>query len=360
MATYSDTFSGRPAVTLYLDVTESSTNSGANTSVVSWTLRVVGNSASWNNGLGPWSVTVNGVNWSGDWNYDFRSDNTPTIATGSTTVTHLANGSKTISSSASASDSGGSPLGTASVSGSLALTDFSVLPSAPATAPTITRSSDGATITLVSAVASSAVTLTKYEYRWSTNNSTWTTVTPLNTTTITSRTSSPAFTGTTTQVYYFQTRGVSSEGNGAWSPTATSPGVPSAPSSITTTRTARDVTVTVGAPTTNGGSAVTGYFVQYSTNAGSTWSTAQAMTAQSYTYTGLTAGLTYRFRTYATNVTGNSAYTTAPDLFVPAGGKRYDGSAWNSTATAKRFDGSAWVDLTTAKRFDGSTWIDLS
>jgi hypothetical protein len=84
------------------------------------------------------------------------------------------------------------------------------------------------------------------------------------------------------------------------------------------------------------------------------------MSGQTYTYTGLTAGLTYRFRTYAVNATGNSTFTTAADLFVPAGGRRYDGTAWNSTATAKRFDGTNWVDLTIAKRFDGTSWVDLS
>lgn len=359
MATYSGSFSGRPACTLTLSVVESSTNSGANTSVVSWSLSVTGNSASYNNGPGDWSVNVNGVTWSGNWTYNFTSDNNPTLGSGSTTVTHNGDGSKTISSSASASDNGGSPLGSAGASGSLTLTNFAVLPSAPA-APTVTRSSDGATMTIVSGVASSPVTLSKYDYRWSTNDASWTTVTPLNTTTPTSTTSSPLFTGTTTQPYYFQTRGVSSEGNGAWSPSKVSYGVPSVPSTIATARTARDVTVTVGAPSTNGGTVVTGYFVQYSTNSGSTWSTAQAMTGQAYTYTNLTAGLTYRFRAYAVNATGNSAYTTAPDLFVPAGGKRYNGSAWNSTTTAKRFNGTAWVDLTIAKRFNGTAWVDLS
>lgn len=359
MATYSGSFSGRPAVVLYLDVNETSTNSAANTSAVSWVLRVVGNSASWNGGLGDWAVNVNGATWSGNWTYDFRSNNTPTLGSGTLTVAHLSNGSKTITSSASASDNGGSPLGSTSLSGSLALTDFSVLPSAPAD-PTVTRTSDGATMTIVSGVASSPVTLTKYDYRWSTNDASWTTVSPLNTTTVTSTTSSPLFTGTTTQPYYFQTRGVSSEGNGAWSPSRVSFGVPSAPSTINTARTARDVTVTVGAPSTNGGSVVTGYYVQYSTNSGSTWSTAQLMSGQTYTYTGLTAGLTYRFRTYAVNATGNSTFTTAADLFVPAGGRRYDGTAWNSTATAKRFDGTNWVDLTIAKRFDGTSWVDLS
>jgi hypothetical protein len=167
------------------------------------------------------------------------------------------------------------------------------------------------------------------------------------------------FTGTSTQIYYFQTRAVSSEGAGPWSATATSAGLPSAPASITLNRTARNVTVNVGTSASTGGSTITGYFVQYSTNGGSTWSTAQATTAGSYTYTNLTAGLTYAFRAYATNAVGNSA-TVSTSIFVPAGGKRFDGTSWASTATAKRYDGSTWVDLTIAKRFDGTVWADLS
>lgn len=354
MATYSGTFSGRPACVLYLDVNESSTNSAANTSVVSWTLSVVGNSASWNNGLGPWSVTVNGVNWSGSWNYDFRTNNNPQLGSGSTTITHNADGSKSISASSSATDNGSSPLGTASNSGSLTLTDFTFPPSAPPTAPTFSRTTDGVTVTVTSAVASSAVTITDYQYRVSTDGASWGAAVSMGTDRV------DTFSAISTQQYFFQTRAISAEGAGAWSTSGTTPGVPSAPPSITTTRSARDVTVNVGSSATNGGSTITNYFVQYSTNSGSTWSTAVATTGGTYTFTSLTAGLTYRFRAYATNVTGNSAFTTATDIFVPAGGRRYDGATWASTGTAKRYDGTTWIDLTTAKRYNGTTWQDLS
>jgi hypothetical protein len=167
-------------------------------------------------------------------------------------------------------------------------------------------------------------------------------------------------TAATTQPYYFQTAAANSEGFGSWSASSFSAGVPSAPSSISTTRTARDVLVAIGSSSSNGGTPVTAYYVQYSTNSGSTWSTAQLVTGGSYTYTGLTAGLTYRFRSYSTNATGSSAFATSSDLFVPAGGKKWDGSVWASTTTAKRWDGSAWADLVTAKRWNGSAWVDLS
>jgi hypothetical protein len=236
--------------------------------------------------------------------------------------------------------------------GTVTSTNFVRLPTAPPTAPTLSRTTDGITVTVTSATATSPVTISDYEYRSSTDGSTWGSAVSMGTDRV------ATFTGTSTQIYYFQTRAVSSEGSGPWSTTATSAGLPSAPTSITATRTARNVTVTVGASASNGGSTITGYFVQYSTD-GTTWSTAQATTGGSYTFTNLTAGLTYTFRAYATNAVGNSAFVSAA-LFVPAGGKRYDGTSWASTATAKRYDGTSWVDLTTAKRYDGTAWVDLS
>jgi hypothetical protein len=159
---------------------------------------------------------------------------------------------------------------------------------------------------------------------------------------------------TNTQVYYYQTRAVNAEGNGAWSASTISNG---APASITAVRTGRNVAVTAGNAT---GSGITGYFVQYSTNAGSSWSAAQAMTSQAYTYTSLTAGLTYLFRVYAAAPSGDTGKTVSGSVFVPAGGKRWNGSAFVSTSTGKRWNGSAWIDLTIAKRWNGSNWIDLS
>lgn len=257
MSTWPDTFDTGKA-TLYLDVTETSTNPGANTSVVSFTLRVVGNNASWNlNSGSTWSCVINGTTYSGTWTYDFRSDNTVTLKTGTQTITHNADGSKTIAVSGTAY--GNSTIGTGTItSKNFILTDFVVVPGAPAT--------------------------------------------------------------------------------------------------IALSKTARNVTVTAG---NSSGPNVTAYKVQYSTDGGTTWSTAQTMTSQSYTYTAL-APATYKFRVFAVNADGNSAYTTSTSLLVTAGGKRFDGTAWIYAAIAKRWDGSNWVDLTIAKRWDGSVWTDLA
>jgi hypothetical protein len=63
--------------------------------------------------------------------------------------------------------------------------------------------------------------ITKYEYRWSTDDATWTAVSPLNTSTPTSTTSVPVFAATGGLTHYFQTRAVSTAtyawGTGAYS-----------------------------------------------------------------------------------------------------------------------------------------------
>lgn len=138
------------------------------------------------------------------------------------------------------------------------------------------------------------------------------------------------------------------------------PNVPSAPPSISVTPpSGLSATVTTGTASNNG-AGITAYFVQASADNGATWQSAQQMTNQSFTYTGLTPGATYRFRTYAVNEMGNGAFATSASTFVPAGGKKWTGTEWQVSNTAKRFNGAAWVDITTAKRWNGSAWIDLT
>lgn len=350
MATYSDAFSSNKG-TLYIDVTDGTPSASANTSVVSFTLRVVGNNASWNFDPGSYRITVDGTDYTGSWDYDFRSDNTVTLRTGTKTITHATNGTKSITVSGTATDATGSPLGTATI-GNQAFT-LNPLPGTPSAAPTLTRASTGTTITVLSQTSGTTATVTDYEYRQSTDGSTWGTATSMGT----DRTID--VTGlTATQQYYYQTRVKTADGSGPWSASANVVGIPTAPATVTATRTNRDVAVVAGNAT---GSGITGYWVQRSNDNGSTWTTAVAMTSQSYTYTNLTPGQTYLFRVYATNSIGNSAITTtASGTFIPAGGKRWDGETWIYAMTAARWDGNSWVPLATAKRWDGETWVTLS
>lgn len=344
---------------LYLTIDETSTNPAANTSVVSYSLYInpPGNYTSYNltSSDQAYSITINGsVVSSGGFTYDFRSPNenvNKVIKSGTVTITHNANGSKTVAASAYANTSSATVGDGSIASFNTVLTDFTVLPEAP-TAPTVGRTSNGADVQVISSVPFSVATITNYEMRGSNDGTTWGSTISMGSDGVYDETV------TATQNRFYQTRAISSEGTGAWSPSAYSGGIPSAPASISLTRNARDVTVALGASVINGSYGTT-YFVKYSTDGGSTYSTPVEAVGGSYTYTNLTAGLSYLFAGYAVNSVGYSTNTT-DTIFVPAGGKRYDGAAWISTATAKRYDGSAWQSLTTAKRYDGSTWVDLS
>lgn len=245
-----------------------------------------------------------------------------------------------------------SPLTYASVSFDVTPVDWPRPPGQPG-APTLTRTSNGASIGITSQTPSSPVAIDAYQYAYSTDNSNWSGALSMSGNTAT-------LSVTATQGYYIITQAHSSEGWGAWSPSSYIAGIPSAPSSITATRSARNVTVTISGSSTNGGATITSYMVQSSADGGATWTTAQNISSGTYTYSNLAPAITYLFRAYATNSTGNSAYANSYGVFVPAGGKRYDGTAWQSMTTAKRFDGTAWNDIATSARFDGTNWVYLS
>jgi hypothetical protein len=274
----------------------------------------------------------------------------------------------------------GNPLGKANVStGFVSLTTFTG-PTTPA-APTVTRAVPS-TINITSQIPSSAGSLAiqRYEYRYSTNSgSTWSaaismggsgtypSITP-------TRTANLSATATTQ--YYIQTRALSNYdttwGVGAWSTSTIINGIPTAPSSITLTRTGKNVLVVSGSAT---GIGITGYYVQSSSDGGSNWSVAQLMTSQQYNYTTLTSGLTYIFRVYATNSIGNSAYRTSSSLFVAGYGyKRASDNTWTAIQSSKIYvgldgigaDANGWRTIQNAKRYVSDTgsgspgWIDLT
>jgi hypothetical protein len=140
--------------------------------------------------------------------------------------------------------------------------------------------------------------------------------------------------------------------------------VATAPGSISLNKVGRNVTVTATGSSSNGGEGISSYRVQYRTSTDGVtfgaWGNTQTLSSLSYTYTNLTPALFYQFRVYAVNPAGNSAARTSSNLFVSAGGRRWNGTAWVASTTSKRWNGSAWVDLTVAKRWSGSAWVDLS
>jgi hypothetical protein len=217
--------------------------------------------------------------------------------------------------------------------------DIDRSPLAPA-APTVTRDTYGAQITVVSATAAAAAganappAITDYQYRQSTTSST----AGFGTGTTMGLDQTSVLTGLSeTQIYWYQTRAVNSENSGTqtgnWSTATVSYTAPTI-SSVTSIGTT--ATVTLAAPANDGGSAInssTGYTIEYSTDAvfatGVTALTGRGVGANSLS--GLLPGRTYYFRArYINALSVNSPYTktinngaTAASTFIAAYGRRW-------------------------------------
>ena len=101
--------------------------------------------------------------------------------------------------------------------------------------------------------------------------------------------------------------------SGAW------PAMPGAPTGVTGSAGASQVSLTWTAPASNGGYAITDYRVQYSSDSGSNWTnfSRAVSTATSATVTGLTDGTAYTFRVAAVTF-GVGPYSTASSAVTPA------------------------------------------
>lgn len=351
MAQASGGYSSYPSYVQYvIDCWIAATDSANNRTLVSANAYVYVSGSSAASAGGSGDLYINGSGNSGSVGYfSLGRYGTVGVVSHSVWVSHNANGQLgSITFSGSSSMNG---LGSASASGSLSgFTDYDRKPDSPS----ISLARSVATVTATLGTVSSPAGTATYYCERSQNSGAWGDQKTGQTVTYTGLTL-----GSTQQFRTFATNSDGSSGY-TYSSTVSIPNVPSAPSSISaTTPSALSSTISVGAATSNGAS-VTGYFVQASPDNGVTWQTAKTMVNQSYTYTGLTPGATYKFRSYAVNEMGSSAYATTASTFVPAGGKRWTGTAWQPTATAKRWNGTAWVDLTTAKRWSGSAWVDLT
>ena len=200
--------------------------------------------------------------------------------------------------------------------------------SAPSAAPTVTRSVDGSTLSITSANGSSTTTstdtryaITAYQYSYSTDNKTWSSLQAMTGTSSATATFGPTtpITVSPTTGYYIRTSAFAVN-SGPSSTSTYSAGiatVPSAPASIDVAVTGSSAQVVLTSSASDGGSPITGYFVQYSRDGGTTWSDPATVSLLSYTYTKLING-TYTFRAYATNSVGNSAYATVSGIGVNA------------------------------------------
>ena len=174
---------------------------------------------------------------------------------------------------------------------------------APGTPGTATAApSDGsATITIVA--PSSGGTPSSYTVTAS-NGSTCTVVSPGTSCTIAPLTNGTAYTFTTTAT---NSAGTSTSSSSA-SNSVTPAGVPSTPTGVTGSGTGGSATINWSVPTSDGGSALTDYVIEYSVLDSGTWTTFAdgTSTATSTTITGLIAGSSYQFRVTAKNIIGSS------------------------------------------------------
>jgi len=162
-----------------------------------------------------------------------------------------------------------------------------------------------------------ASSVTDWLVQYSTNNSTWTTFNDG-----VSTTTSVTVTGLTNgTLYYFRVAPINPATMGAFgnSASATPRTTPNAPIITTLTPGNTQVAVAWSAPDT-GGSAITDYDLEYSSNSGSTWTawaSGTTSTATSATVTGLTNGTAYVFRVLAKNVAGSGANSSTSTSATP-------------------------------------------
>ena len=184
--------------------------------------------------------------------------------------------------------------------GAPAQASATVTPSAKAASPTgiVATPTDGSIALTWSAPADTGgSTLTGYTVEQSTDGGvTWTTA-------ATTATPSTTLTGLTNgTTYSYRVRANNSIGSGAASIVATTTPftTPGAPRNVASFVGDKEVVLSWSAPSNTGGSAITGYVVQQSTN-GTTWTTVDTPSVASTVISGLTNGTNYSFRVFAVN-----------------------------------------------------------
>ena len=291
-----------PSYTLRLDTTENTYASG-NYSTISWNLYIVKSGSGYSydlDAVNSWSVNIGGWAYSGKSRYDFRNGVT-VVGLGSGTtgaITHNPDGTLTIG--VSSSFSGRGPLYSGSGSWSWTLTDFDRFPGAPG-APTLSRDAAGTSLTITSAIPSSPIDITDYQWASSTNGTTYGAWNDFGAGADRDIVTSV---GKTTN-YWIITRAANADGFGGSSAASSISGFPSAPSNLTatpSTSVSGRIDLSWTAPTTTNGS-ITGYSIFRN---GSLLVNTTG-TGTTYSNTSLTPGTTYSYYVVARNAAADTA-----------------------------------------------------
>jgi predicted phage tail protein len=127
------------------------------------------------------------------------------------------------------------------------------------------------------------------------------------------------------QTYFYTVTAVNSVGESAQSneASATPIGPPQPPTGLTATAKLVKINLSWTAPTNDGGSTITGYMIERSTNNGSTWSTPVSNTGSTgttYSDTNVLPLTTYTYRVSAINDVGTSSPSNTASASTPAVG----------------------------------------
>ena len=122
--------------------------------------------------------------------------------------------------------------------------------------------------------------------------------------------------------YEVQVRAVNAQGTGGWSDKriSTPVTVPHAPNAPGLTPENSQLTVYWAAPTNNGGSDITGYELQYSSDGGTTWTLIKDsdITGTDHTIADLTNGSTYEVQVRAVNAQGAGQWSASATAMLPS------------------------------------------
>ena len=186
--------------------------------------------------------------------------------------------------------------------------------------PSSIRSNGQVQLSWTAPVSNGGLSVTDYTIQYSSNSgASWQTFTDA-----VSAATSATVTGLTNGIgYLFRVASVNDLGTGVYSADssavtpATTPGTPTA---VTGIRGIGQVQLSWTAPVFNGGSAVTDYTIQYSSDSGASWQTFTdaVSAATSATVTGLINGTGYLFRVAAVNDVGTGSYSANSSTVTPA------------------------------------------
>ena len=148
---------------------------------------------------------------------------------------------------------------------------------------------------------------------------------------------------------------------------------PSAPRSLAVYASFNGATLYWATPLSDGGSRITGYLTEYSTDGGTTWTRSDVISVinRSMSYTNLVGGVLHKFRVYAINAVGSSEASTVVEATpvaatVSSQPRYFDGflsgtSAYLSWLRPAYTGGSAITSYTTWKSTDdGITWSSIA